>query len=138
MLGLRPLGSLSLGATFYFVGALVIIIAEVTLSPDPVRPASLAFLIVLALFGAGLMFLPLVSIHRLMVAEKRRAIDDAGTRAGGAYAPLMAGNPTSETSPHEGRGLLLPTHRSLVPPEAERRIQGPPAWPLRTRARARI
>ena len=53
MLGLRPLGSLSLGATFYYFGALAIIIAEVTLSPDPVRPAYLAFLVVLILFGAG-------------------------------------------------------------------------------------
>src|SRR2546422_430521 len=41
MLGLRPLGSLSLGATFYYFGALAIIIAEVTLSPDPV-PADVA------------------------------------------------------------------------------------------------
>ena len=138
MLGLRPLGSLSLGATFYFFGALVIIIAEVTLSPDPVRPAYLAFLIVLVLFGAGLMFLPLVSIHRLMVAEKRRAIDDAGTRAGGVYAPLMAGNPTSEPSLHEVRDLLLRTHGILVHREEERRIQALPTWPFETRAMTRI
>ena len=138
MLGLRPLGSLSLGATFYFFGALVIIIAEVTLSPDPVRPAYLAFLIVLVLFGAGLMFLPLVSIHRLMVAEKRRAIDDAGTRAGGIYAPLMAGNPTSEPSLHEVRDLLLRTHGILVHREEERRIQALPTWPFETRAMTRI
>ena len=96
MLGLRPLGSLSLGATFYYFGALAIIIAEVTLSPDPFRPAYLAFLILLILFGAGLLFLPLVSIHRLMVAEKRRAMDTASSRAGDVYAPLTAGNPTSE------------------------------------------
>src|SRR3989442_12182554 len=113
MLGLRPLGSLALGATFYFFGALAIIIAEVTLSPDPVRPAYLAFLIVLVLFGAGLMFLPLVSIHRLMVAEKRRAIDDAGKRAGGVYATLMSGNPPSETSLPEGLDLLLRPHGIL-------------------------
>ena len=138
MLGLRPLGSLSLGATFYFFGALVIIIAEVTLSPDPVRPAYLAFLIVLVLFGAGLMFLPLVSIHRLMVAEKRRAIDDAGTRAGGIYAPLMAGNRTSEPSLHEVRDLLLRTHGILVHREEERRIQALPTWPFETRAMTRI
>ena len=138
MLGLRPLGSLSLGATFYFFGALVIIIAEVTLSPDPVRPAYLAFLIVLVLFGAGLMFLPLVSIHRLMVAEKRRAIDDAGTRAGDIYAPLMAGNPTSEPSLHEVRDLLLRTHGILVHREEERRIQALPTWPFETRAMTRI
>jgi len=138
MLGLRPLGSLSLGATFYFFGALVIIIAEVTLSPDPVRPAYLAFLIVLVLFGAGLMFLPLVSIHRLMVAEKRRAIDEAGTRAGGIYAPLMAGNPTSEPSLHEVRDLLLRTHGILVHREEERRIQALPTWPFETRAMTRI
>ena len=90
MLGLRPLGSLSLGATFYFFGALAIIMAEVTLSPDPVRPAYLVFLIVLVLFGAGLLFLPLVSIHRLMVAEKRRAIDTASSRVADVYAPLTA------------------------------------------------
>src|SRR5207245_9283200 len=96
MLGLRPLASLSLGATFYYFGALAIIIAEVTLSPNPVRPAYLAFLILLILFGAGLLFLPLVSIHRLMVAEKRRAMDTASSRAGDVYAPLTAGNPTSD------------------------------------------
>src|SRR3989442_975959 len=77
-----PSGITPLGATLYFFGALAIIIAEVTLSPDPVRPAYLAFLIVLVLFGAGLLFLPLVSIHRLMVTKKRRAIDTASSRAG--------------------------------------------------------
>ena len=138
MLGLRPLGSLSLGATFYFFGALAIIIAEVTLSPDPVRPAYLAFLIVLVLFGAGLLFLPLVSIHRLMVAEKRRAIDHASTRAGGVYAPFTAGNPTSEPSLHEVRDLLLRTHGILVHREEERRIQALPTWPFETRAMTRI
>ena len=138
MLGLRPLGSVPLGATFYFFGALAIIIAEVTLSPDPVRPAYLALLIVLVLFGAGLLFLPLVSIHRLMVAEKRRAIDDASTRAGGVYAPLTAGNPTSEPSLHEVRDLLLRTHGILVHREEERRIQALPTWPFETRAMTRI
>src|SRR2546422_7950207 len=138
MLGLRPLGSLSLGATVYYFGALAIIIAEVTLSPDPVRPAYLAFLIVLVLFGAGLLFLPLVSIHRLMMAEKRRAIEYASTRAGGVYAPLTAGNPTSEPSLHEVRDLLLRTHGILVHREEERRIQVLPTWPFETRAMTRI
>ena len=138
MLGLRPLGSLSLGATFYYFGALAIIIVEVTLSPDPIRPAYLAFLIVLVLFGAGLLFLPLVSIHRLMVAEKRRAIETASSRAGDVYAPLTAGNPTSEPSLHEVRDLLLRTHGMLLHREEERRIQTRPTWPFETRAMTRI
>src|SRR5213594_4006986 len=138
MLGLRPLGSLSLGATFYFFGALAIIIGEVTLSPDPVRPAYLAFLIVLVLFGAGLLFLPLVSIHRLMVAEKRRASVTASSRAGDVYAPLTARSPTSEPSLHEVRDLLLRTHGILLHREEERRIQTLPTWPFETRAMTRI
>src|SRR2546422_4638102 len=138
MLGLRPLGSLSLGATFYYFRALAIIIAEVTLSPDPVRPAYLAFLVVLILFGAGLLFLPLLSIHRLMVAEKRRAMDSASSRAGDVYAPLTAGNPTSEPSLHEVRDLLLRTHGMLLHREEERRIQTLPTWPFETRAMTRI
>ena len=138
MLGLRPLGSLSLGATFYFFGALAIIMAEVTLSPDPVRPAYLVFLIVLVLFGAGLLFLPLVSIHRLMVAEKRRAIDTASSRVADVYAPLTAGNPTSEPSLHEVRDLLLRTHGILLHREQERQIQALPTWPFETRAMTRI
>src|SRR2546425_4548887 len=138
MLGLRPLGSLSLGATFYYFGALAIIIAEVTLSPDPVRPAYLAFLVALILFGAGLLFLPLLSIHRLMVAEKRRAMDSASSRAGDVYAPLTAGNPTSEPSLHEVRDLLLRTHGILLHREEERRIQTLPTWPFETRAMTRI
>src|SRR5438128_4561957 len=138
MLGLRPLGSVSLGATFYYFGALAIIIAEVTLSPDPVRPAYLAFLIVLVLFGAGLLFLPLVSIHRLMVTKKRRAIDTASSRAGDVYAPLTARNPTSEPSLLEVRDLLLRTHGILLHREEERRIQTLPTWPFETRAMTRI
>src|SRR3989449_2158754 len=138
ILGLRPLGSLSLGATFYFFGALAIIIAEVTLSPDPVRPAYLAFLIVLVLFGAALLFLPLVSIHRLMATEKRRAIVTASSRAGDVYAPLMARNPTPEPSLHEVRDLLLRTHGILLHREEERRIQTLPTWPFETRAMTRI
>src|SRR2546422_3480538 len=138
MLGLRPLGSLSLGATFYYFGALAIIIAEVTFSPDPVRPAYLAFLILLILFGAGLLFLPLVSIHRLMVAEKRRASVTASSRAGDVYAPLTARSPTSEPSLHEVRDLLLRTHGILLHREEERRIQTLPTWPFETRPRTRI
>ena len=109
-----------------------------TLSPDPVRPAYLAFLIVLVLFGAGLLFLPLVSIHRLMVTKKRRAIDTASSRAGDVYAPLTARNPTSEPSLHEVRDLLLRTHGILLHREEERRIQTLPTWPFETRAMTRI
>src|SRR2546421_6794272 len=130
MIGLRPLGSLSLGATFYYFGALAIIIARVTLSSDPVRPAYLAFLVVLILFGAGLLFLPLVPIHRLMVAEQPPAIETASSRAGDVYAPLTAGNPTSEPSLHEVRDLLLRTHGLLLHREEERRIQSRPTRPF--------
>ena len=95
-------------------------------------------MIVLVLFGEGLLFLPLVSIHRLMVAEKRRAIDTASSRAGGVYAPLTVGNPTSEPSLHEVRDLLLRTHGILVHREEKRRIQALPTWPFETRAMTRI
>ena len=84
------------------------------------------------------MFLPLVSIHRLMVAEKRRAIDTASSRAGGVYAPLTVGNPTSEPSLHEVRDLLLRTHGILVHREEKRRIQALSTWPFETRAMTRI
>src|SRR2546426_5758343 len=78
------------------------------------------------------------AIDRLMVAEKRRAMDTASSRAGDVYAPLTAGNPTSEPSLHEVRDLLLRTHRMLLHREEERRIQTLPTWPFGTPAITRI
>ncbi|QQG48776.1 MAG: hypothetical protein HY247_00165 [archaeon] len=69
MLGVRPIGSISFTlfisytAVILFVGAVVVIIAD---------PFSIAAVLVLEVVGAIMLFLPLNSVHKMMLAGKRQ------------------------------------------------------------------
>src|SRR2546427_8260033 len=114
MRGLRPLGSLSLRATFLYFGAMALVLPSALLNPAPLRPAYLAFLIVLLLMGAGLFVLPLSSIHRRMGEAKERDIEAVRLRATAAYEapPGPSGNP--EVTLSEVREWLGRTHGVLA------------------------
>jgi len=75
MLGVRPIGSLSLSiALTYFIGLGIIALLPLVLSFD--SPSSLVYiglLLVLTLLGAVFSFLPLYTIHVKMVEVKNRA-----------------------------------------------------------------
>ncbi len=138
MRGLRPLGSLSLGATFLYFGGMALVLPQVLLNPAPLRPAYIGFLMVLVLLGAGLFFLPLNSIHRRMAEAKERDIEAVRTRAATAYAapPGPVGNPEATLS--EVREWLVRTHGILAHEASARRATDLPTWPFETGAMDRI
>lgn len=138
MRGLRPLGALSLRATFLYFGALGLVIPQTLLTPTPLRPAYLAFLITLILLGAGLFVLPLNSIHRKMAAAKERELAGVRSQERGAYAAPTepAGNP--EASLTEVRDWIVRTHGILSHEANARRISELPTWPFETGATDRI
>ncbi len=68
MLGVRPIGSISLSLFLSYILVIGFGGLELVLSPDPV---SLSLLLVLALLGGFMFFLPLNSMHKKMLAEKR-------------------------------------------------------------------
>jgi len=138
MRGLRPLGSLSLRATFLYFGAMALVLPSALLNPAPLRPAYLAFLIVLLLMGAGLFVLPLSSIHRRMSEAKERDIEAVRRRATAAYEapPGPSGNP--EVTLSEVREWLVRTHGILAHEAGARRVTDLPKWPFETGAMDRI
>ncbi len=71
MLGVRPIGSISLSLFLSYILIVGFIALGLGISPDPV---SLSLVLVLALLGGFMFFLPLNSIHRKMLGEKRREL----------------------------------------------------------------
>jgi hypothetical protein len=138
MRGLRPLGSIALGSTSLFFGAMGLVVVQVVLQPGAARPAYLAFVAVLLVFGATLFVLPLLSIHRLMITAKVREREAVQAREAATYAVHESDGPTAEPSLREVRDLLLRTHRILIHRGDERRTETLPTWPFDTAAIGRI
>lgn len=138
MLGLRPLGSMALTATFVYFGVLAVVIVPTLASPSPPDPRYLAFLTVLVLFGLGLFFLPLNRIHRRMVEEKARELEamhqgSLGARSRGESRPASA-DPTLA----EVRDILLEMRDELARERAERELAKVPTWPFEVESLSRI
>ncbi len=68
MLGVRPIGSISLSLFFSYILIIGFTALGLLVSPDPL---SLSLVLVLALLGGFMFFLPLNSIHKKMLGEKQ-------------------------------------------------------------------
>ena len=128
MLGLRPLGTMSVSATLVYFGAVALVIVPVLFTPQ--HPGYLAFLLGLVLFGAVLFVLPLLRIHRRMLEEKQKAERALGEEAAPrprAFDPPAAG---SEPTLVDLRGMLVNLHRTLALEREERKVASLPTWPF--------
>ena len=71
MLGVRPIGSISLTLFAAYSSVLVLGSIALLLSPDLLGTAAL---IVMVVFGVAMFFIPLNSVHKTMVEQKRSQI----------------------------------------------------------------
>ena len=130
MLGLGPLGSLSIVTSFLYFALVSLTIPQVLLSSAAPSPLLLAFLAFLFLFGAAMFILPLLRIHGLMVEEKRRAEAEVRRQASRFHA---IGGATSNPDPNSEAGmphLLADLRELLVSQSAERKIAELRTWPF--------
>ncbi len=74
LLGLRPIGALSLSLTFAYFGAILVLTLAHISNPTYGPIQFTAVLLVLTFLGALMFFLPLTSIHRQMVQVKKREL----------------------------------------------------------------
>ena len=71
MLGVRPIGSLSLSLAFtYFVGLGILTLLPIVIRPDPSPIEYIFLLLILTLLGVIFFFLPLNTIHNRMLDKK--------------------------------------------------------------------
>jgi hypothetical protein len=76
MLGVRPIGSLSLSFAFtYFIGLGILALIPFVLLPNPSSPGYMWLLSLLILLGVIFFFLPLNTIHKKMLEVKNREQD---------------------------------------------------------------
>lgn len=129
MLGLGPVGSLSLALTrSYFLGVLLLALT-VLVSPDP---ASLALTIAIIIMGVAFFFLPLKTCHDKLVDAKSRV---QGEISNEISALMTTRNAPSTTADYSG---LADIKSIMILQIAEQKAHSIPAWPLDTPALGRF
>jgi hypothetical protein len=124
VLGLRPLGILSLSLAVVYLGGLGLAGLTTLTFPDP---AGMAALGVLLLLGPLLFFVSLRSVHRRMLAERQRI--QAEVRGQLWQALLRANNPHSNDAQTTlARLVELNTLQTL-----KQEVANIPVWPFDTR-----
>jgi hypothetical protein len=123
MLGLRPVGAMSLAPTRSFFLIVLYQVLTVYISPDPVSLALIATTIAL---GAVLFFLPLKSCHEKLLDAKRKAQGEISEE----LSTLLdsKGNLTT-TDVASG---IADMKKLMILSMAEERARSIPAWPLDT------
>ena len=130
-LGLRPLGSLSFQLTFVYLSIIGLGSVATSFFADLFN---IVALVIFAVLGAVLFFLPLNNVHRIMSEAKYReqeVIRGRQTNRSEHYAPfaLEGRSPTLEEM-----GNFLADLRSLLTLDIdERKLSSVPTWPLESR-----
>ncbi len=136
MLGLRPLGSMSVSATMVYFAMTGVVLVTTLVYPQP--PLYLAFLGGLLAFGAFLFVLPLLGIHRKMLEEKRRVERELAAAAVREWREMEAPPPAGETTVEELRGMVVSLRRFVAHERAERKVVSLPTWPFDPQVTGRI
>jgi len=136
MLGLRPLGTMSVSATMVYFGMVAVVVVVSLLSPQ--SPAYLSFLLALLVLGVLMFVLPLLGIHQKMLEEKRkveRALAEQATRE---WKAMEVAPPTADASLAELRGLVVSLREFVAHERAERKVASLPTWPFDPQVTGRI
>lgn len=136
MLGLRPLGSMSVSATMVYFGMTGVVLLTALLYPQ--SSLYLAFLLALFAFGLLLFVLPLLGIHRQMLEEKRKVEAELASLAAQEWKEMEATPPEGEAGLAELRGLVLSLRRFIAHERAERKVVSLPTWPFDPQVTGRI
>jgi len=124
MLGLRPLGSISLSlAGAYFA---VVFLGTITLLILPFGFSDVALLLIFLVAGIVMFFLPLNNIHRRMQQAKR--LEQSRIREQFNQLANSADSPVHEDS----RDALTRIEKLLVVHILDRKVSAVPTWPFDT------
>lgn len=136
MLGLRPLGAMSVSASMVYFAMLAVVLLVTLVYPQ--SPAYLAFLLGMLSLGVLLLVLPLLGIHETMLREKRRVEQALAQEAAREWTEMEAAPPSSEAGLAELRGLVISLRRFVVHERAERKVASLPTWPFDPAVTGRI
>ncbi len=138
-MGLGALGRLSLTLYIvYFVG-LGFNVAQIVLAPEPAPWESMALVALLGAVGTVMFFLPLASIHNVMVGERRRnreAIWKLYERWSGPSEG--SGGPAGSPSLRDLQKEIQEVEHAISIDAAERRVEAVPAWPVNAKILTRL
>jgi len=136
MLGLRPLGTMSVSATMVYFAMTSVVLLTTLVYPQ--TPLYLAFLLGLLAFGVLLFVVPLLGIHRKMLEEKRRVERELTELAALEWRDM-------ETTPIDGdeglpelRRLVVSLRRFVAHERAERKAVSLPTWPFDPQVTGRV
>lgn len=140
MLGVRPMGSLSLALAFtYFAGLGILALLPIVMIPDSSSPFYTSLLFVLTMLGILFFFLPLDTIHKKMVNEKHRERKALGEQLAMAINRQDISS-RSETGPSLGdvTEMLVNINRLLAIDVSKDEINSVPNWPFDTQILSRL
>ena len=124
MLGLRPLGALSLQLSYvYFLGVTFGALGVLT-SPNPSDLRILGLVLASAVLGIVFFFFPLQSVHRLMVEAKQRELSSFRSEL-----RRLRSRPDSTT---EERRVVAELRDALTLDMIRAEIAAIPTWPVDT------
>jgi hypothetical protein len=139
MMGLRPVGSLSLALAFaFFLGFAILFLLSFIIPPATATQAyvAFAFLAIPIVFGIAMFFLPVNGLHLQMARVKQQEQE----RLGSLLAKSMGNNATND--PNDSRldsAKLIADLKSVIVLEiAERRVSSIPTWPFDTGVLGRL
>jgi hypothetical protein len=137
MMGLRVIGSLALSISYAFFGFLAITTSHLLFGPVLVE--YLATLGVMLALGVALFFLPLGSIHRRMVEEKRRLRTELNDRVARLIQGAERAAPRrSASAAAQLAGAVSELRQVLTQGLAERKIDALATWPFDTKALGKL
>lgn len=124
MLGLRPLGSISLSIAFAYFA--VVVLGAFPLLILPFGFSDIALLAGFIIIGMVMFFLPLNSIHRKMQQAKR--LEQSWIREQFNQLTEKPGNPGHEDS----QGVLARIEKLLTIQMLDQKVSAIPTWPFDT------
>ena len=139
LMGLGPLGQLSLKIyVIYFVGV-GLNVASILLEPGFVPAETVVLVTLLGVSGSAVFFLPLTSIHSVMVREKKRTLEAIRMKY---WAKLEEPPPgaglSGDLTLRDLEKELSEMRATIALDAAERRAAAIPTWPVNTNVLARL
>lgn len=140
MLGVRPMGSLSLSLAFtYFAGLGILALLPIVMTPDSSSPFYIGLLFVLTMLGILFFFLPLNTIHKKMVDEKHREHKALGEQLTMAVNRQdISSRSKMGPSLEDITEILVNINRLLTIDVSKDEINSVPNWPFDTQILSKL
>ncbi len=123
MLGVKPIGAISLTLFVSYTLVIGLTTVSVLFNPDPIGTT---FLIIFAVFGVAMFFIPLNSIHRRMAEAKQRQMAKVDEK----FARLA--DSATELTPESTEKILKQLRDTQILMISRDYVSNLPTWPLDT------